>query len=79
MEAPSEYVIFLDYDNLFEINALEILYDLINEHDCDFVYGTYASIDIDNPTKIGYPNEKHGHFTNLGENKRVIAFPPPPF
>ena len=77
MESSSDYVIFLDHDDLFEINALELLYHLITEHDCDFVYGTYASIDIDKPTKIIYPKEKHGYFTNIWENKRAIAFPPP--
>lgn len=77
LESSSDYVIFLDHDDLFEINALESLYCLITEYDCDFVYGTYASIDIDKPTKIVYPNEKHGYFTNIWENKRSIAFPPP--
>ena len=77
MEASSDYVIFLDHDDLFEINALESLYRLITEFDCDFVYGTYVSIDIDKPTKIVYPNENHGYFENICENKRAIAFPPP--
>ncbi len=77
LESTSDYVIFLDHDDLFEINALEILYRTITEYDCDFVYGTYASIDIDKPTKIIYPNERHGYFTDLWENKRSIAFPPP--
>ncbi len=77
LESSSNYVIFLDHDDLFEINALESLYQLITEYDCDFVYGTYASIDIDKPTKIVYPHEKHGYFSSIWENKRSIAFPPP--
>lgn len=77
LESSSDYVIFLDHDDLFEIDALEKLYRTITENDCDFVYGTYASIDIDKPTKIVYPNEKHGYFESLWENKRSIAFPPP--
>ena len=77
LESSSDYVIFLDHDDLFEIDALEKLYHAITENDCDFVYGTYASIDIDKPTKIVYPNEKHGYFESLWENKRSIAFPPP--
>lgn len=77
LEASSRYVIFLDHDDLFEINALEILYNSIKESDCDIVYGTYASVDIDLPTKIVYPKEKHGYFNNVYENERSIAFPPP--
>ncbi len=77
LEASSNYVIFLDHDDLFEINALKILYDSIVGGNCDFVYGTYASVDIDLPTKIIYPNEMHGYFNNVYENERSIAFPPP--
>lgn len=77
LEASSDYVMFLDHDDLFEINALESLYNSITEYDCDFVYGTYASIDLDKPTKIVYPNEKHGYFNSIWENRRAIAFPPP--
>lgn len=77
LEASSKYVIFLDHDDLFEINALEILYKSIENSNCDFVYGTYASIDEDKPTKIIFPNEKHGYFNNVYENERSIAFPPP--
>ena len=77
LEASSDYVIFLDHDDLFEINALEVLYNSIIEFNCDIVYGTYASIDMGSPTKILYPNEKHGYFNNINENERSIAFPPP--
>ena len=77
LEASSDYVIFLDHDDLFEINALEILYDSIIEFNCDIVYGTYTTIDMGLPTKIVYPNEKHGYFKNIHENERAIAFPPP--
>lgn len=77
LEASSDYIMFIDHDDLFEIDALETLYQSIMENDCDFVYGTYTSIDIDKPTKIIYPNEKHGYFGSIWENKRSIAFPPP--
>ncbi|ADC46920.1 glycosyl transferase GT2 family [Methanobrevibacter ruminantium M1] len=76
-ESTSDYVIFLDHDDYFEIDALEKLYNAINEEDCDFVYGTYASVDEDLPTKIIYPNELHGYFKNIYGNPRSIAFPPP--
>lgn len=77
IEASSDYVIFLDHDDFFENNALELLYDSITESNCDFVYGTYASIDKGIPTKIIFPREMHGHFNGLSENERSIAFPPP--
>ena len=77
LESSSKYVLFLDHDDLLEIKALKTLYDTIIKFDCDFVYGTYASIDQDLPTKIIYPMEKHGYFKYLSENQRSIAFPPP--
>ena len=77
IEASSNYITFLDHDDLLEINGLEILYETITQSDCDIVYGTYASIDKKSPTKIIYPNEKHGYFENIYENERSIAFPPP--
>ena len=77
IEASSDYVIFLDHDDFFENNALELLYDSIIESNCDFVYGTYASVDKGIPTKIIFPREMHGHFKGLNENERSIAFPPP--
>ena len=76
-EASAKYVIFLDHDDLFEINALDILYNSIIESNSDVVYGTYVSIDVDLPTKIIYPNEQHGYFGCIEENERSIAFPPP--
>lgn len=77
LEASSDYVLFLDHDDLLEINALEVLYNVIQCHDCDLVYGTYASVDVDLPTKIIYPNEKQGFFNGISDNERSIAFPPP--
>ena len=77
LESSADYVIFLDHDDLFELDALEILYNNMIENNCDLVYGTYASIDGGSPTKIVYPNEKHGYFNNIYENERSIAFPPP--
>ena len=77
LESSAPYVIFLDHDDLFEANALEVLYNAIIESNFDFVYGTYVSIDTDKPTKIVFPKEKHGCFRSISENERAIAFPPP--
>ena len=76
-EASSDYIIFLDHDDYFETDALSKLYDSIKENDCDFVYGTYVSVDYGTPTKILYPNEYHGYFDDIYQNPRSIAFPPP--
>ena len=74
--ASADYVMFIDHDDFFEINALEKLYGTITNHDCDFVYGTYALIDGEKPIKFIYPSEKHGFFKNLDDNPRSITTPP---
>lgn len=76
-EASAEYVIFLDHDDFFNINALETLYNTIISKNIDIVYGTYVSIDNQVPTKIIYPKEHKGYFENIDANPRAIAFPPP--
>lgn len=74
--ASADYVMFIDHDDFFEINALEKLYEKIIDNNCDFVYGTYAMLNNDKPIKFTYPNEKHGFFKNLEDNNRSIITPP---
>ncbi len=74
--ASADYVIFIDHDDFFEIDALEKLYSTAIENKCDFVYGTYVLIDCDKPIKFSYPNEIHGFFKNLKDNERSIITPP---
>ena len=74
--ALGDYVIFLDHDDFFEINALEKLYNKIIEYNCDVVYGTYVLINSKESIKFTYPNEKHAFFRNLEDNKRSITTPP---
>ncbi|MBQ2832682.1 glycosyltransferase family 2 protein [Methanobrevibacter sp.] len=74
--ASAEYVIFIDHDDFFEINALEKLYNKITKYSCDLVYGTYVLINHEETIKFTYPNEKNGYFKNLEENKRSIITPP---
>lgn len=74
--ASADYVIFLDHDDFFEIDALEKLYDKITEYECDFVYGTYVLINSEESIKFSYPNEIHGFFKNLEDNERSIIIPP---
>ena len=77
LEASANYIMFLDHDDFFEINAIEKLYNEIIAKDCDVVFGTYAVVSNGNLTKISYPNEKQGYFNNLSENERLVSFPPP--
>lgn len=74
--ATADYVMFIDHDDFLEIDALEKLYNKITEHNCDLVYGTYSIINSEESIKFIYPNEKHGFFKNLDDNKRSITIPP---
>lgn len=74
--ASAKYIIFLDHDDFFEINALEKLYEKITNYNCDIVYGTYILNNFKEMIKFTYPNETHGFFKKLEENKRSITTPP---
>jgi glycosyltransferase involved in cell wall biosynthesis len=39
--ASADYLMFLDADDSFEEDACELLYDKINEYDCDIAFGRY--------------------------------------
>ena len=39
--ASADYLMFLDADDSFEEDACEILYNKINEYDCDIAFGRY--------------------------------------
>ena len=39
--ASADYLMFLDADDAFEEDACEILYNKINEYDCDIAFGRY--------------------------------------
>lgn len=75
-QASADYILFIDHDDFLEIDALEKLYKTIIKYNCDFVYGTYALIDGNNPIKFIYPHENHGLFKNLEDNYRSITTPP---
>lgn len=76
-EASSDYLMFLDHDDFFEIDALEKLYSKITETKSDLVFGTYVVIGKDSFKKVTYPNEKKGDFNNILDNERFVGFPPP--
>jgi len=76
-ESSSDYVMFLDHDDFFEVNALEELYVKINIHNSDVAFGTYSVINNSKFNDIYYSNEKSGYFNSLVDNERFIGFPPP--
>lgn len=76
-EASADYIMFLDHDDFFETNSLEILYDEIIKSKGDLVFGTYNVINDGKLKKIRFPNEKHGYFKNISQNERFVAYPPP--
>lgn len=76
-EASADYIMFLDHDDFFEINAFETLYDEILKADQDLVFGNYNSITNGKLNNISFPNEKWGYFKDIGENERFVASPPP--
>lgn len=76
-EASSDYVMFLDHDDFFDVNALEKLYIEMNNCQADVVFGTYSVIQNNKFNDIFYPKEKAGYFNSLDENERFVGFPPP--
>lgn len=76
-EAKADYVMFLDHDDFFEVNALEILYDEMLKRDADIVFGTYDIVNNYSFFHVFYENEKHGYFKSIECNERFVAVPPP--
>lgn len=76
-ESFGEYIMFLDHDDFFEHDALEILYKNITETNADVVFGTYSEIRNNTVYKALTPNEKRGYFETIDENGRMIAIPAP--
>lgn len=74
--ASAEYIMFLDHDDFFEIHAIEKLYSKILEHGSDVVFGSYSVIHDNKPYDVIF-NDKNVNYSNMFENERLIAFPPP--
>jgi len=77
MESSADYIMFLDHDDFFTIDAIEKLYSEALDKNCDIVFGTYAVVSKGKFTQISYPNEKHGYIDNIKYNERFVSFPPP--
>ena len=43
--ATGEYLLFLDADDLLEVDSCEFFYNLAKNHDCDMVKGTFTTFD----------------------------------
>lgn len=76
-EAAANYIMFLDHDDFFEVDACEKLYSVMLKNDADVVFGRYNSIDDNQFGIIEYPKEKQGYFKDISENERIVAYPPP--
>ena len=76
-ESSANYLMFLDHDDFFELDALEKLYSRITETKSDLVFGTYVVIGKDLFKKVTYPNEKKGDFDSILDNERFVGYPPP--
>lgn len=76
-EASADYIMFLDHDDFFELDACEKLYSEMLKKDADVVFGRYNAIDDNHFGVIEYPKEKQGYFEDINENERIVAYPPP--
>jgi len=76
-ESNANYLIFLDHDDFFELNAIEKLYDLIIKNEVDVVYGVWAEIIEGKLYNRYYPELEDGYFNNLNEYDKLIAHPAP--
>lgn len=76
-ESHADYIMFLDHDDFLELNAIEILYNEINNSNVDVVFGTYSTIENNVVQKALTPNEKRGYFEDIDENPRLIGIPAP--
>lgn len=76
-EASTDYIMFLDHDDFFEVDACEKLYYEMLKKDADVVFGRYNAIDDNQFGVIEYPKEKQGYFEDINENERIVAYPPP--
>lgn len=76
-ESNANYLLFLDHDDFFELNAIEKLYDLIIKNDVDVVYGVWAEIIEGKLYNRYYPELEDGYFKNLNEYDKLIAHPAP--
>ena len=45
-EAKSKYFFFLDADDMIAENAIQLLYDVAEKYQLDFVYGSHEQIDM---------------------------------
>lgn len=75
--ASSEYVMFLDPDDYFLIDACEVLYSKISEQKLDFVSANYCVNDDNNKTSwkhIGIENELF--INSIYEKSSLLILPP---
>lgn len=52
-----EYVIFIDSDDYFELNALEVLYNAVVDNNCDMAVGRYVMVYDNEPDKTEFTDK----------------------
>ena len=72
-----EYVIFIDSDDYFELNALEVLYNAVVDNNCDMAVGRYVMVYDNEPDKTEftdkvylYTNSEYIKSFSIGLNNR---------
>lgn len=76
-ESSTDYIIFLDHDDFFELDALEFLYKNMEKNDVDMVYGVWSEIIEGKRYDRIYSQMQGGYFKNLWEYESLIAHPAP--
>ncbi len=76
-EAKGEYVFFLDADDTITPDCIEMLYGLAEQHDADYVQGSYSNMNDDtNELQIPYVLEDRKEIKRLLLNHNKIQFTP---
>lgn len=80
--AISDYLMFLDPDDQYSVDACKLLYDKITTEDADVVFGTFTKLDeISKERKLISPFKLEEGKTEIKEGtiddeKRFLSFPP---
>jgi len=77
LESNSDYLMFLDHDDFYEIGALDCLYKYIKDNDLDLVFGTYNEIINENIIEKNYCHKFPECMNSLDEYPNLIVTPPP--
>ena len=74
-ESTADYIMFLDHDDFFEVDAIEILYSKMLETNADVVFANYCI--VENRNFINVFDNNPEFIGNIVDNEQFIGFPPP--